>query len=183
MIRLLSPLSRRYAHALSLAVPQEEWERIRQELKELSRVVSESGVLSILETARLSQQRRRELLMELAEGLGLSSVVQRFFLLLDRKRRLLLLPQIADAFSQMIEEKEGVVEAEGECTREFLPEERKVIERFFEREAKKRLKITWRLNPELKAGFRVRVGSRIWEGSIRHDLDRWQKLLEKRIAL
>jgi F-type H+-transporting ATPase subunit delta len=183
MAQVLSSLAQRYASALSLAFPPGDWERVHRELQELLGLIGNSQVLNLLQNAHLSRERRKEILLELCEGMGLSPETRNFLLLLDRKGRLSLLGEIVQAFSRIIEEKEGIVRGEGEYALEVDPQGISKVESFLERELHKRVKIAWRSNPSLKVGFRVRIGSRVWEGSLIHDLDRWQKLLEKRIAL
>lgn len=176
-------LYRRYARALYSLVPQEERKKILGELKELSRVLLSPEVRAFLKHPQLPTERKAQLYAQILEGLGISELLQRFTQLLYKKKRVALLPGIVETFSQLVQQAEGIAEGEGESSGELTREEVEAIRRYIEAQTGARVKLSFRVNPELIAGFRVRVGDRAWEGSLKNDFQLWQRKLEKRVAL
>lgn len=183
MPNLYTALARRYAEALYTLVPEEEREETLSQLNELTRLMEDAQIGELLLSPRFPFEQREQWFLRILEGMGLSLLVQNLGKLLLKKRRLTLLPHIATLFSKYQQESKGILEGEGESSAELTPKEAEAIQRFVEKQLGARVLLTWRISPHLLVGFRVRVGSWAWEGSLLHAFTLWEQKLMKRVAL
>ena len=98
-------------------------------------------------------------------------------LLFDRRREEVL-SGLADAFHQRLLEERGVVEGVVECARGLGSTELGKLSSALEARLAKDVVLTSRVNPELIAGVRVLVGSRMIDQSVQGRLEDLRKKLE-----
>jgi F-type H+-transporting ATPase subunit delta len=93
-------------------------------------------------------------------------------LLLVDHRRAALLPEIEQAYSSLLDAKLGITRAEVSSGEELSAAERAELITALERMIGGRVEAQYRVNPVMIGGARVRVGSTIYDGSVRAQLDR-----------
>ena len=167
-------LADRYANALAdVALGQNAAEQVRQELSDFLGLLRESPELRVLlNNPAVPRRNKRAVAEALVERLGASRTLRNFlFVVLDR-RRAVLLPAIQQAFDAQLDERQGITRAEVTSARELKDAEKKELRGTLERITGRRVEAQYRLDPALIAGAIVRIGSTIYNGSVRAQLER-----------
>lgn len=156
-------------------------EPVRSELRELVRAVDATPELKgLLARPDLDPQRKLAAL-RLALGERFSGLMLALLAALVRRQRGRYLAQVAEAFEELADEAAGVVRAETESATPLTPEQQERLIRALAHISGRRVLLSLRVNPELLAGVRVKVGDRLIDGSgagrlarMRQELTRWE---------
>lgn len=165
-------LAVRYARALYAALPgPDAAERAGEFLSALAAATVDSAELrDVLLNPAVSRSDRKALLRSLADSRGADREVRNFLSVLVDHGRAGALPAIAEAFRALKDEESGVVSAT--LTTAFaLPasiEERARLA--LERISGKKVRLTCVVDPEVLGGASARIGSTVWDGSLRSQL-------------
>jgi F-type H+-transporting ATPase subunit delta len=119
---------------------------------------------------------KRGLLDAVAAQAGLFRPIRNFFAVLIDHGRIPMLEQIARQFEREMNSQLGFVEADIASSRQLSVEEKQGLELQVEQLTGKKVRAKYVTNPELLGGAVVRVGSTIYDGSVRGQL---QKLKEQ----
>ncbi|HEV8516167.1 MAG TPA: F0F1 ATP synthase subunit delta [Candidatus Limnocylindrales bacterium] len=163
---------RRYAEAaFDLAVRDDTVDEWLDQLDRAATIGRDEDVARILENPALPLRRREEVL-ERALGKNALPPLRNLCALLLRRGRIDLLPQVARAFRQLQQRREGITEA---LITSALPldddEVRQITERL-ERRTGGRVEAEVEVDPSLLGGLQVRLGDRLIDGSVRGRLER-----------
>jgi F-type H+-transporting ATPase subunit delta len=170
----VSTLADRYAAALAdVAVEKNRADQVRQELAQFIALLHESPQLGVLlgnpAVPRASKHRVLEALVAL---LGAGKTLRNFlFVVLDRER-IQLLGEVQQAFDAQLDERQGITRASVTSARELDDVEKAQLRGALEHISGKRVEAQYQLDPALIAGTVVRVGSTVYDGSIRTQLER-----------
>jgi len=107
---------------------------------------------------------------QVAERVGRQ--VARLLALLVERRRVALLPRVADAYRRLLYDRRGIVEAEVASAAPLTDGERDALRGHLERLAGRRVELRERLDPSLLGGLVVRIGDRLYDASVRGRLER-----------
>lgn len=163
--------ARRYAEAAfeveSEANAVDAW---HDDLRRAAAIASDEKLARILENPAIDEKRRRDAL-EGALGVAAKGVLNLSLLLLER-RRLELLPAVAEHFHRLVNARDGIVE--GVVTSAAPLDETDVQELRTKLEpiAGGSLELDYRVDPALLGGVVVRLGDRLLDGSVRGRLER-----------
>ena len=91
--------------------------------------------------------------------------------ILIERDRIALVPDIARAFGDLVDRREGVVHAKIATSVELSERERGDVVRQLERASGKTIKATFTVDPRLIGGARVQVGDRLVDASLRAKLE------------
>jgi F-type H+-transporting ATPase subunit delta len=168
----VSIIGRRYASALlALAEEQNASEIIRRDLAELLGGWRESRELrSVFENPSVSQTSRRTILRDLAQASGMHPLLRDTLLLLSDRGRMSHLPEVAESFEVLAEEKSGRVRAEVVSATELPQEYYDNLRQTLERVTGKQVVVAPRVDPSLIGGVVTRVGDHVFDGSVKHRL-------------
>ncbi len=172
-------LADRYAAALAeVALAERAADRIRGELAEFMGLVRDFPELStLLSSPAVPRAQKRSVIEALLGKLNASRTLRNFlFVVLDR-RRTRLLPEIQRALDRQIDERLGITRAEVTSARELRPGDRTRLQSALERLAGKRIEAQYQWDPNLIAGAIVRIGSTIYDGSVRRQLEKLRRRL------
>lgn len=172
----------RYARALvDLAIRPGEAaapERVLEELALFEQALRSSPALrNVLLSPAVPAPQKRSLVSRLVRHLGLSDLVRRFLLVVTDRRRLGLLPQIREAVEQTLDERLGVVRVEVASARELTPAQREALNNGLQQLTGLRPRTSFRVEPELIGGAVARIGSTIYDGSVRGRLETLKRKL------
>jgi F-type H+-transporting ATPase subunit delta len=173
-------LAKRYARALvDLGREEERLSKIEGDLVQLARTFQENRELQIaLENPAFSKPVREGLLQKLSQTLGWSSDLEKFLILLVREGRIALLPRIAGAFSEWVDQALGRLRAEIVSAQPLdRSAEEKLRNALLEVFGRKEALLQVQVDPTLLAGFRAKVVGRFFEGSVRGQLERLKEVL------
>jgi len=170
----LNVIAQRYAGALvDVALEHSQADKVRAELSAFAAVVAESADLrNFLESPAVGREHKQAVVRKVVAKLGSSKWVTNFLQLLVDHRRVALLPQIRVAFDQVLHARMNVAEAEVTTARELTPQERDAINKALEKVLGRRVDARYSLDAELVGGARVQVGSTIYDGTVREQLNR-----------
>jgi len=173
-------LASRYAAALvDVALEQHDADRVKRDLSSIAEAMSSSTDLRrLLESPAVSQELKHQVVRELAERMDLAPAVGNFVYLLIDHHRTEMLAEIEESFQTELNERLGVAEADVTSAREMSLEERKQVTVALERRTGKKIEAHFRRDPSLVGGTMVRLGSTIYDGSVREQLARLREQLE-----
>jgi F-type H+-transporting ATPase subunit delta len=172
-------VARRYATALleignesgSLATIVEEIARAAEAYQ------SSLELRNAIENPLVAHDAKKAILSDLADQLGVSVAVKNTLFLLCDRRRLRVLPAIAQLLREMRDLREGTLRAEV-TTAARLGEDYYVrLQAQLERMTGKRVVIDRREDPSLIAGVVTRIGDMVIDGSLRSRLHELQNAL------
>jgi F-type H+-transporting ATPase subunit delta len=170
----LSVAAQRYATALTeAALEQGATEAVRKQLGEFLRLTQESAELkNSLANPAVELESKHGAVEEIAAHLGANKIVRNFLLVLVDHDRIPLLPEIHKAFHNLILEREGLAEAQVTSAAQLTPAQRKELMSVLERLTGKKVEARYLVDPAVMGGAIVRIGSTIYDGSVRTQLER-----------
>jgi F-type H+-transporting ATPase subunit delta len=170
----LKVVAQRYARALAdVVLAAGTAEKVRAELGDFAALLAESADLrNFLASPAVPRPQKRGVAEKLAARLGASKEFRNFLLVLIDHRRTALLPAICEAFAAELHARLGIAEAEVIAARELTAEERSALLRALERLTGKKVEARYALDANLIAGAQVRIGSTVYDGSLRRRLER-----------
>lgn len=121
----------------------------------------------VLATPAVSNSKKRAVISVLTERLGLSTITRNFLFVLIEHRRQGLLKTIRDAYIRLVDERRGVVQANVTSAVELSAEQRAAIETQLATNSGKRVRSEYQVDPKLLGGVVVRIGSQVYDGSVR----------------
>jgi F-type H+-transporting ATPase subunit delta len=104
--------------------------------------------------------------------MGLPEKVVNFVYVVIDHRRGHDFPSIVDGFEQLLDERLGLVAADVRSAKELTDSQRQAIEAQVSRLAGKKAKLKFSTDPSLIGGVVARVGSTVYDGSVRGQLER-----------
>ncbi len=176
-----SALTRRYAKALvELAVEQQAVDRYGEELATISAVLDQEELLrQLLESPTLAMDRKAAMLADLTGALGLSEGMCKFLGLLLSKDRLVYLAQIEETYRRLADELSGVLRAHITAAVELDGEQQQAIGACLEKQTGKKVALSVSVDSRLLGGVRAEIGGRLFDGSVRTQLQRIEESLTK----
>jgi F-type H+-transporting ATPase subunit delta len=124
---------------------------------------------TFLESPRISAQRKNEILQK-AYGAQLPRNFLRFLQALVSHRRQMLIPVIAHAYHDLVDQVEGRVHASVTVARAADESDRDVITKQLSRVLGKQVVPHFHVNADILGGVVVRVGDTVLDGSVRRRL-------------
>jgi len=175
----LRGLAQRYAAALAdVALEQDAAAPIRKNLDEFCAALKGSPDLgNFLISPAVSRENKQAVIEKIAARIGAGKVFRNFLLVVSDNRRTGLLPEIASAFHSVLLERMGVAEAQVTSAAELTAGQKKQLNAALERLTGKKVEARYSLAPALMGGAVVRIGSTVYDGSVREQLDRLRSRL------
>lgn len=173
-------VAQHYADELAeVAIAQKNAETVRSELHDFLGLLRESAQLGILlGSPAVSRVNKHGVAQALVERMGASRTLRNFLFVVIDQRRMRLLPEIQQAFEARLDQLEGIARADVRSARALNDHEKKELRAALERLSGRRVEAYYETDPALIAGAVVRVGSTIYDGSIRTQLERLRARLE-----
>lgn len=169
----MSTVARRYAKALfSLAKEAGSMEPTAAELGKAASLASDPSLGPVLASPLLAASRRRSLAERLSRELELGDLLGRFMRLLADQKRLNELPAIADHYGRLLDNALGRVRITIHSSAELSAQQQSAIVGKFAQITGKQVIPEVRTDPALLGGVIVEVAGKVYDGSIRTQLDR-----------
>jgi F-type H+-transporting ATPase subunit delta len=167
-------LARRYARALldvaSGASPDAP-RRLRAELGELVRLLETNRELAAaLLHPGIGPEPRRRLLAAVAQQAGATPLLVRLLELLATNGRLRLLPVLAEAYTEELNARQGVLSAAVSSAVPLADAQRQALAAALGTLIGKKVELKAQLDPTLLGGVLVRLGGRSYDGTVRTQL-------------
>ena len=186
---MLSVVASRYARALMdvVAAPASQVDPAAalEQLRAFEQLIEASPELrTALLSPAVPPARKRAVVTKLAESSLAPSVrpsrpVRNFLFVVIDHRRVAELAVIVEAFEALLDERVGYVRADVVTARELPAAQQSGLEAEISRVARKTAKLKFSIDPALIAGVVARIGSTVYDGSVRGQLDRLRLKLAK----
>lgn len=172
-----SIVASRYARALvdvvATAASKADPAQILRELRSVEQIIAASPSLrTALASPAVAPSRKRAVMRRLLEPMNLDPRVRNFVYVVTDHRRAGEFASIVDAFEQLLDERMGLVAAHVRSARELDARQRAAFEALVSRLAGRKAKVKFSTDPALIAGVVAHVGSTVYDGSVRGQLER-----------
>lgn len=173
-----STVAKRYALALfQIASEKQVLAEVEQELRTVKEVVKNNPELTVfLKSPKLSNEKKKEVLNQ-AFGSASTYVRNTLMILVDRHREGQI-AEVADEFINLANDAKGIAEAKVYSVQPLSAEQAEAISAAFAPQVgKQTLQIENIVDSNLLGGVKLRIGNRIFDGSLRGKLDRLERKL------
>ena len=163
----------RYARALEGAVDSvEDLNRAADGLAAAARVIAAvRRIGAAFENPALEAGRKKELIGTLSRMAGLSGKTDLLLKIMAEHGTLPLLPMVAEAAGLIRDRRLGIVEAEVTTAAPLSPEMTERTKQTLEKRTGRRIRLSLRTDPRIIGGMIARIGSTVYDGSVRRRLE------------
>ena len=164
----------RYAGALvDVAIENKQADQVKQELATFAAMVRESAELhSFLANPSIARASKHAAIEQLVARMGASRTLRNYLFVIVDQRRAGMLIEIEQAFSAILDARQGITQATVTSALELTAEERKELDAALAKLTGRTVQAQFKTDSALIGGAVVRVGSTIYDGSVRAQLDR-----------
>jgi F-type H+-transporting ATPase subunit delta len=168
-VALSGSAPRRYAEAIyDLAAAENAVDAYRASLDSLAAGLN-AQVIRALRNPSIPLKQR--LAAVDAATTGQPKAIGSLLLLLEQRDRIALLPDIARAFSDLVDRRAGIVKAKITTAVALEPAQQRTFVERLEKRSGKTLKATFAVDEDLIGGARVQLGDHLVDSSVRAQLD------------
>jgi len=173
-------VARRYARALIEIASQEgRHEKIGAELETIARALSSSEARNVLTNPAFSQGVRRNVVMAVDKQLAFSPLTGNFLALLVDRQRIVELEQVARVYRDLLDDKVGRVRAMVTSALPLGPDELSKVRDTLAQATRKSVVLESRTDPAIIGGLVAQVGTVVWDGSLKTQLERLRDELKQ----
>ncbi|HSS18657.1 MAG TPA: ATP synthase F1 subunit delta [Pyrinomonadaceae bacterium] len=167
-------VARRYATALADVLKERGEEGpVQAELTGWERMVfGNSALLEALGNPTVAYEQKRNLLGELIDRTKVHSTTANFLRLLLKNQRLSELPQVNAKLAEVLDERSGLVSAHVLSARPVAESTKALLEEKLLQVTGKKARLTFETDEALLGGIVTRIGSTVYDGSVRDHLRR-----------
>jgi len=175
-----TPAARRYAKALlDLARGQGLQETVGVELARVTEVLADPSLAQLLALPNLPLKTRRDITERLSTALALQPLTSNFLRVLAENGRLDIIPQVENAYQHLLERALGRVRAKVRAAAPLSEEELNALVDAFSRLTNMTVLPTIELDPELLGGVTVEIEGRVYDASLKTQLQRLGETLAR----
>jgi F-type H+-transporting ATPase subunit delta len=172
-------VARRYAAALAdVTVEQGEAEHVREELRAWEQMIQSNPLLhEAFANPTISYDQKRAVLRDLIARTKVRPTTANFLQVLLRNQRLTDLPEINKRLAHVLDERSGVIGAHVTSARPVSDTAKRNLEKELKALTGKEVRLSFATDETLIGGLVTRIGSTVYDGSIRHQLQRLEEKL------
>ncbi|MBN9616851.1 MAG: ATP synthase F1 subunit delta [Acidobacteriales bacterium 59-55] len=166
----MSALTLRYAHAFASVAASSHLDTnaAQQQLRDFSETFAGSEELrEVLMNPSIGGEQKLKVLDAIAGRIGMLAQVRNFLAVIMDHQRLAELDEILAEYHTVADEQAGMAEAEITSAHLLNDEDRAELEAQVAKLAGGRVRATYRQDPTLLGGAVVRIGSTVYDGSLR----------------
>jgi F-type H+-transporting ATPase subunit delta len=167
-------VARRYASALAdVIIPRNEEATVREELAVWEgMILSNPPLLEAFTNPTVPYEQKAKVLNELIARTNGRPTTANFLRILLKNQRLADLPQVNAKLAQVLDERSGVVSAQVTSARPVADSIKIALEKKLGEITGKRVRLSFLTDESLLGGIVTRIGSTIYDGSVRNQLKR-----------
>ncbi|WLD93168.1 F0F1 ATP synthase subunit delta [Alkalihalobacillus sp. AL-G] len=172
-------VAKRYAAALFEVVREKgSLDQVEKELLKVNEVIQGNDrLLTVLNHPKISSDDKKSLLSKVF-GDDLSEPVHNTLLLMVDRKRESMIPSLVDQYIELANEERGIADATVYSVRVLTESEQKAISESFAKHLNvNQLRVENVIDQDLVGGVKVKIGNRIFDGSISGKLNRIQRQL------
>jgi F-type H+-transporting ATPase subunit delta len=147
------------------------------ELRSFESALESAELRNALITPAVPPARKRAVIGRVADILGLSRITRNFLFVLIDHRRIAEYGGVVDSFEQILDERLGFALAQVASASELAAEQRAALTAALEKASDKRLRAQFAVDRSLIGGVVARIGSTVYDGSVRGQLQALKRRL------
>jgi F-type H+-transporting ATPase subunit delta len=174
----MSVVASRYARALTDVIFADKLDAAKtiQDLKDVSADLEATHELRFAwESPAVSPDKKLKILDGIASKSGMDKRTRNFVAILIEKRRINLLSEMVDQIQAEVNNRLGLADAQVTSSRNLGDDERRTLESQISKATGKTVRATYTQDKSLLGGAVVKVGSTIYDGSVRGRLERMKQ--------
>jgi F-type H+-transporting ATPase subunit delta len=170
----LKALAERYAGALvDVALEKKQADQVKQELAAFAAMIRESAELhAFLSNPSIARASKHASIEQLVARMGASRTLRNYLFVIVDQRRAGMLPEIEQAFSALLDARQGIMQATVTSAADLTAGERAELDAALAKLTGKKVQAQFNTDPALIGGAVVKIGSTIYDGSVRAQLNR-----------
>jgi F-type H+-transporting ATPase subunit delta len=167
-------VARRYASALAdVIIERAEEAEVRKELAAWEKMISANApLLEAFSNPTVPYEQKGKVLNELITRTKVRATTANFLRILLKNQRIGELPQVNAKLVQILDERSGVISAQVTSARPVSDATKKALETKLGEITSKRVSLKFGTDESLLGGIVTRIGSTIYDGSVRNQLRR-----------
>ncbi len=167
-------VARRYASALAdVIIAQAEEAQVLEELAGWGKMIAASApLLEAFSNPTVAYEQKGKLLNELIARTKVRPTTANFLRILLKNQRIAELPQVNAKLAQVLDERSGVVSAQVMSARPVPDITKQALEEKLREITQKKVRLSFGTDESLLGGIVTRIGSTIYDGSVRNELMR-----------
>ena len=176
----IQTIARRYAAALAdVVLERGEANLIQQELQQWSQLIlGNENLQEVFRNPTIALDNKRAVLKQLIDRTKPQQTTANFLKVLLHNQRLAELPEINRKFAEILDQRAGMVAATVTTARPVPDEIQARLSEKLVSVTQKKVRLNFEQDPELIGGLVTRIGSTIYDGSVRSQL----KQIKERMA-
>ena len=176
----MSAVAERYAAALAdVALERKSGEAVRKDLAAfVETFLASADLRNALESPAVDGAVKNKIITAVAAKMGLNDAVRNFICLIVDHRRTHLFHEILPVFGTELNKRLGIAEAEVTTAHALSDTEKMELLAVLQRRTGKKIEAHFAEDRDLLGGAVVRVGSTVYDGSVREQLNRLREQLE-----
>ncbi len=152
--------------------------RTLAEAQQIAALADQSKELrEVWDNPSIAAEQKRAVLDAIVQRAGISRPVRNFVAVLIDKGRTRFLSEIVKQFAHDLNDRLGIAEAEVTTARVLSAQERAELEKDLSRVTGKTIRAKYERNPAILGGAIARVGSTVYDGSVKGQLERIRQRL------
>lgn len=166
-------VARRYANALvDVVAGNNELQTVQNELGQFADLMQQSQQLAeVLRNPAVAYDQKSKILETLIQRTTPAKTTANFLRVLLRNARLADLNVINERFNHVLEERAGLVSAEVTTAQPLAPDQQTALQNKLQTVTGKKVVLNFKINPEIIGGVVTRIGSTVYDGSIKNQLE------------
>lgn len=176
---IISSVSLKYARALAdVALENRIHEQVLRELSAVDQLLkTHKDLRETFANPAIPLAAKRGIMEELGRRMSLSKVVVNFVLVLLEKARIHQFEQMAGAYQRVLDERQGIIQADVFSVQAVNDSVKRRLHDAVSGLTGKRVKMNYQQDASLIGGIKMQIGSTVFDGSIRTQLEEIRKRL------
>lgn len=169
----ITTISNRYGRALAdVVLSKGNHITIKTEVTAFANMFEECADLrEVFSNPTVSQVQQKKLLDSLIERTKPTEVTANFLNILLQNYRLQYLPEINKAFSKIVDERLNIITAKITSATPISEDQKELLKNQLHKLTGKEVRLTFTTDPSIIGGVVTQIGSQIYDGSIRNQLE------------
>jgi F-type H+-transporting ATPase subunit delta len=173
-------IARRYAKALFNLLNPSDIPSAADGLSVLAGAFAVSDELrALLQNPIITRDKKATVVRALASKVAAPPVLERFLTHIVQKNRIAVIVEISEAFAKLTDQASNRRVVKLSSARPLSEESRAAVRGQLERTTGSVIDLTTDVDPYLLGGFKIRIGSTVYDGTIRGQLERMRTALSK----
>ena len=170
----MKALAERYAGALvDVALENKQADLVKQELADFAGLIRESPELhAFLSNPSIARAAKHSAIDAIVARMGATRTLRNYLFVIVDQRRAGMLIEIEQAFSRLLNARQGITQASVTSATELSAQERAELGAALEKLTGEKVQSKFTTDAALIGGAVVRIGSTIYDGSVRTQLER-----------